>query len=182
MKLNTPKVTRTKVLLWNSLCELIFLEKKEFDAITINDICTHAIVHRSTFYNHFADKFHLFQFGYHLTLTKRAQHPVEKRFFQPFSTNRLTTEPLQFPILSYKFTDSLTDVIQSLHEQDIEYSLFALIDHGYTPKLPLKITAELLSQIYMTLLEHILSKTMTIDEADHVYATFIKQGCIHPSK
>ncbi|AMA62958.1 hypothetical protein SFB93_06530 [Kurthia gibsonii] len=39
------KVTHTNLLLWNSLRDLVFLENKDFERITINDICKRAAVH-----------------------------------------------------------------------------------------------------------------------------------------
>lgn len=65
------KVTHTNLLLWNSLRDLVFLENKDFECITINDICKRAAVHRSTFYNHFQDKYDLFTFGYRYYLLQK---------------------------------------------------------------------------------------------------------------
>lgn len=49
------RFSKTNYLLERSLIEL--LQKKSFEKITIDDICDHAVVGRSTFYHHFADKY-----------------------------------------------------------------------------------------------------------------------------
>lgn len=48
------RIKRTRKYLCNALFDL--LQKNSFDKLSINDICNKAMVHRSTFYNHFTDK------------------------------------------------------------------------------------------------------------------------------
>lgn len=54
------RVKRTYILLKNALFEL--LTKKSFEEIKVNDICNLAMVHRTTFYSHFSDKYELLDF------------------------------------------------------------------------------------------------------------------------
>jgi len=54
------RIRRTHKLLSNSLISL--LKEKSFDDIRISDICDEAMVHRTTFYKHFEDKYHLLEF------------------------------------------------------------------------------------------------------------------------
>lgn len=49
---------RTTQLIMNSYIKL--LNQKPFSAITVNDICEKALVHRSTFYRYYVDKYDLF--------------------------------------------------------------------------------------------------------------------------
>lgn len=51
------RVQKTYKLLHTSLITL--LEKQSFDEITVQSICDEAMVHRTTFYAHFEDKYHL---------------------------------------------------------------------------------------------------------------------------
>ncbi|MEE4564809.1 TetR/AcrR family transcriptional regulator [Paenibacillus polymyxa] len=51
------RVKRTHKLLYNALFEL--MEKHKFENITVKQICDLAMVHRTTFYTHFQDKFDL---------------------------------------------------------------------------------------------------------------------------
>ncbi|HWQ78945.1 MAG TPA: TetR/AcrR family transcriptional regulator [Anaerovoracaceae bacterium] len=54
------RIRRTYKLLSQSLMSLLL--KKSFEEISVKDICEHAMVHRTTFYKHFEDKYHLLDF------------------------------------------------------------------------------------------------------------------------
>ncbi|MDN5809217.1 MAG: TetR/AcrR family transcriptional regulator, partial [Staphylococcus equorum] len=51
------RVIKTKRALSKSFYDL--LEKQPFSTITVNQICNEALVHRTTFYKHFYDKYDL---------------------------------------------------------------------------------------------------------------------------
>jgi AcrR family transcriptional regulator len=53
-----PRVRRTRQLLQDALVEL--LTEKSFDAISVQDIAERATLNRTTFYDHFTDKYELF--------------------------------------------------------------------------------------------------------------------------
>ncbi|MFF1994886.1 TetR/AcrR family transcriptional regulator [Bacillus mycoides] len=53
------RVYKTKKNISNTLITL--LNEKEFGRITTKDICIHALVSKSTFYSHFADKYDLLE-------------------------------------------------------------------------------------------------------------------------
>ncbi len=55
------RIRRTYKLLLDALATLI--EEKPFEKITVTDICDKAMVHRTTFYKHFEDKYHLLRYG-----------------------------------------------------------------------------------------------------------------------
>lgn len=50
-----------KKLLSNALFSLV--KKKPFEKVTVCDICDEAMVHRATFYSHFADKYALLTYS-----------------------------------------------------------------------------------------------------------------------
>lgn len=54
------RIIKTRTALSNALMEL--LNKKSFDEIKVVDICEMAQVHRTTFYKHFEDKYHLLNY------------------------------------------------------------------------------------------------------------------------
>ncbi|MGN0502168.1 MAG: TetR/AcrR family transcriptional regulator [Ruminococcus sp.] len=54
------RIQRTYKLLTNALLEL--LREKEFDEITVCELCDKAMIRRATFYKHFGDKHELFAF------------------------------------------------------------------------------------------------------------------------
>lgn len=178
MKLTQLKLTRTKVLLWNALCELMFNDKKEFDTLTINDICKKAFVHRSTFYNHFADKYHLFQFGYSFSLSKKESFSLEERIVVPFETIVKANDQLLFPVLLHSYPQSLDEIIQSIQKEELEYNLIRYVDGKYDLKLSLEITSNLLSSVYTTLSNYVISGGMTATEADHSFNLFINGGLL----
>lgn len=51
---------KTKTLLCDALIEL--LSEKDFEEIKLKEICDKAMVHKTTFYNHFSDKYDLLYF------------------------------------------------------------------------------------------------------------------------
>jgi AcrR family transcriptional regulator len=55
------RVRRTHKLLWEALMAL--LGERAFEEITVTEICDHAMVHRTTFYKHYADKYALLEQG-----------------------------------------------------------------------------------------------------------------------
>ncbi len=54
------RIRRTHKLLSGALVEL--MNQKPFEKITVRDICETAMVHRSTFYTHFNDKYELLKY------------------------------------------------------------------------------------------------------------------------
>lgn len=60
MNPNDLRVIKTKRALSESLFNL--LSEKLFSAITVNMICDKALVHRTTFYKHFYDKYDLLSY------------------------------------------------------------------------------------------------------------------------
>lgn len=74
------RTTRTYKLLKNSLLEL--LSKDSFDNIKVNDICNLAMVHRTTFYSHFADKYELLDY---------CINDIEKELLSDFSGKKFDT-------------------------------------------------------------------------------------------
>lgn len=51
------RIVRTKKLLKDALFRL--LQEKPIEDITVNEICDRAMIHRTTFYKHYEDKYHL---------------------------------------------------------------------------------------------------------------------------
>ena len=54
------RIEKTYLLLHNAFTAL--LEEKRFEEITINELCERAMIRRTTFYKHFADKYEYFSF------------------------------------------------------------------------------------------------------------------------
>ncbi len=54
------RIEKTYMLLHNAFTAL--MEEKRFEEITINELCDRAMIRRTTFYKHFADKYEYFSF------------------------------------------------------------------------------------------------------------------------
>ncbi|MEB2301994.1 TetR/AcrR family transcriptional regulator [Lysinibacillus xylanilyticus] len=70
------RVRRTHKLLWESLFDLMTQSKQTYSSITINQICDRAMVHRTTFYQHFEDKNALLAFGFIQYQEQKQPFPV----------------------------------------------------------------------------------------------------------
>src|SRR4051812_47576086 len=55
------RVRRTYKFLWDALMTL--MTEHDFESITVTDICERAMVHRTTFYKHYEDKYGLLYHG-----------------------------------------------------------------------------------------------------------------------
>src|SRR5690348_6972782 len=55
------RVRRTYKFLWEALIAL--MSERDFESITVTDICERAMVHRTTFYKHYEDKYGLLYHG-----------------------------------------------------------------------------------------------------------------------
>lgn len=160
------KHSRTKVLLWECLCNLIFRKKIEFSNLTINDICTEATVHRSTFYNHFADKYDLFSFGYHLSVEKKKKYSLEKQFRTPFKISEEIAPDLNSPLFFENLDDSLDEIIYDIQKQDTCDLFHTLANKGYFFELPDSFLIDFLLSTKKLILSHIMSGSISVDEAD----------------
>jgi AcrR family transcriptional regulator len=68
------RVKRTHKLLLDAL--YVLLQQKSFEDISVIDICEAAMVHRTTFYRHFEDKYHLLNFAF-TQLFEQFQNRIE---------------------------------------------------------------------------------------------------------
>lgn len=83
------RTKRTYLLLKNALLEL--LSKKAFEEIKVNDICNLAMIHRTTFYSHFSDKYELLEYCIS-DIEEEITHEIKKNSYsdiQEFYTNMI---------------------------------------------------------------------------------------------
>lgn len=69
------RIIKTKKLLYETLENL--MKSQAFEEIKVSDICTHAMINRSTFYAHYADKYELLA-AYINDLKNSLAHELEK--------------------------------------------------------------------------------------------------------
>ncbi|MDM5246183.1 TetR/AcrR family transcriptional regulator [Lysinibacillus sp. G4S2] len=78
------RIRRTHKLLSEALFELMTQSKQKYSSITINQICDRAMVHRTTFYQHFEDKNALLAFGFKQVQEEVSIAPLSDRLTKPF--------------------------------------------------------------------------------------------------
>lgn len=92
-KMEDLRIRRTHKLLIDALRSL--LEEKDFEDIHVKDICELAMVHRTTFYKHFEDKYQLMSFAL-------------KELYSDFQEKLLIAYPFQTPKEYYLHVLDLT--------------------------------------------------------------------------
>lgn len=118
------RIRRTHKLLFDSLISL--LKEKSFDDIRISDICDKAMVHRTTFYKHFEDKYQLLDF-----LLRQLIHDFEEKSLQytPADNQR------QY------YTNLFRMLLEHMSENKKMYSI-GLLNNGSAMKLLQKIVLQ----------------------------------------
>lgn len=140
------RVIRTRRDLRAAMNEL--LQKKSFDKININDICTLAMVNRMTFYNHYKDKYELLRdviLELRETILQKTQelrpqisvnsHPII--YFETL-TRAITDELLlrkNIIVALINNETSLTMFSEILKKSF--YNLYAMIAKQYKPRYPI---------------------------------------------
>lgn len=132
------RIRRTHKLLFDSLISL--LSEKSFEDIRISDICDKAMIHRTTFYKHFEDKYQLLD-----SLLRQLIHDFEEKSLQYTATNNQR----QY------YTNLFRLLLEHMSENRKMYSI-GLLNNGSAMKLLQKIVL----QCIKAKLEH--------DEADGV--------------
>lgn len=168
------RTTRTYKLLKNALLEL--LSKDSFDNIKVNDICNLAMVHRTTFYSHFADKYELLDY---------CINDIEKELLSDFSEKSFSTSKefytsLIMNILNYLGANKLffrnminnnysTGIITVLHNSAIT-NITDLLNKeakaGIVFNTPIKIMAEFYSGAVTSIIMWWLTTNSKISEEE----------------
>nr|WP_263314088.1 TetR/AcrR family transcriptional regulator [Mammaliicoccus sp. Marseille-Q6498] len=78
------RVIKTKKALSESLLDL--LANKAFSVVTVNEICEHSLVHRTTFYKHYMDKFDLLQYALQENTKEFFNIDIHERLEKPFQS------------------------------------------------------------------------------------------------
>lgn len=118
------RIRRTHKLLFDSLISL--LSEKSFEDIRISDICDKAMIHRTTFYKHFEDKYQLLDF-----LLRQLIHDFEEKSLQYTATNNQR----QY------YTNLFKLLLEHMRENRKMYSV-GLLNNGSAMKLLQKIVLQ----------------------------------------
>lgn len=111
------RIRRTHKLIFDALTSL--LTEKAFEDIRISDICDRAMVHRTTFYKHFEDKYQLLDFSLEKTLAGFREKSMN-------STSDINSREYYINLIRHLF--------EHMHENKKLYSI-GLLNDGSTTKL-----------------------------------------------
>lgn len=175
MNQNDLRVIRTKNLLSTSLFQL--LEKNGLSSITINMICDNALVHRTTFYKHFYDKYDLLIYlfkGYSkdyfaLDIKKRINSPLESMDYIMTSNNQSILAKQKDEA---EFHKTLADYFINVLENDIKENIHRFqIDPEVPESLIIYIYQANLDAILKWVRENKIEKTS--QELDRIFHIMI---------
>lgn len=112
-------IRKTRYMLSAALMRL--LERRSFQKISVGDLCQEAMVSRSAFYTHFADKYELLRFTLEGMLRFKdeidREMPLEKRMIlllEKVQENRRMIEHLVLADLSRELLEIVTDTLQKV--------------------------------------------------------------------
>ncbi len=161
------RVRRTYTCLLNAMLEL--LKGKNFDDITVNELCERAVVGRGTFYRHFSDKYDFFSFvlreifGYYLEKSEEefgTSDPCSyyNAFFRAYiefiEENRESFGPLTSSSMTAVMLFATSDTLS----QKLEVHLQKNINEGYSlclsPSAAARFLTGAMAQSARYLIEH----------------------------
>lgn len=165
------RIRRTYKLLTDALMSL--LEEKPFEEIHVSDICDKAMVHRTTFYKHFEDKYHLFAF---------CIKELQNDFFNKSSMAKGLENPKEFAMEIVRqalhfhasnkkrsmllMSNSFAATFQQNVSQGIQSKLEEYQKKGVTTSIPAPIIAEYFSGALMSLIRWWFENNMPIPQEE----------------
>lgn len=115
------------------------LKKKSFETIRISDITTKAMVNRATFYNHFADKYELFEVVTKEIIMENVRNQLAEttNFCQNTLTNvfvALTNYHNElYALCSYSY-DEMASINETILRKEVEQVLFESLKLKYADR------------------------------------------------
>lgn len=142
------RIKKTLAKLTQALLEL--LESKFLTKITVNEVCIHAQVHRTTFYKHFNGKCDLFEYAFQTVLTPFFDLTFKSRVQSPFKCIEATFTDQMFRVLNYQKDDPVFyDIALNLFSKIFSEELYEnKEDLPFEDSLPI----ELLSYVYASMI------------------------------
>jgi len=143
------RIRRTYKLLSEALLSL--LEERPFDKISVIDICNKAMVHRTTFYKHFEDKYQLLVFSIKGFLKDFSEKGITnetfdnpKQYYLAIFKNVLTymaANPNLFMLLAKNETDSVMPIVSQLVTEELTSKLKNNEKSGFQFLIPVQVIA-----------------------------------------
>ena len=143
------RVRRTHKLLWNALEELLSEPSQAFNSITVNQICERAMVHRTTFYKHFEDKYDLLFFGMSQFKNDYMKLSLEERVKKPFEN--MSKMPnlglIEKIVKTQKMDDILNSFIKNQVKETLQNDILEMNKRGESTAVPIEIITEFYSGV-----------------------------------
>ncbi|MBP1044497.1 TetR family transcriptional regulator [Vagococcus sp. BWB3-3] len=170
------RTQRSQSFLWQAFFDLM-IDGNPFSRITVNQICDKAMVHRSTFYKHFEDKYALLDFGLSELFADYHAIPEIKKVVAPFYwadtffENSTAQQLLETQKKDEVFFDLLKNYSISMMKQDV-LKAYEQID---SKDIPLELLAEFHVSTIFTLShwQAKSSQTISVQEMDRYFKQLI---------
>lgn len=156
------RVQKTRKALFDTLLSL--LNRKRFDAITVNELCDQALVRRATFYQHFADKYDFFS---------AFVHHISESFYHQLPLDFTTDTPQK------TYAQLFSQFLSFLEEN--EKLIYNCMDSNAFPLL-LDIIAEEINQRTLQIIRDSRSQTPATNPPAEILASFLTGGLVQIAK
>lgn len=169
------RIRRTHKLLFDAL--IFLLSEKNFGNISITDICDKAMVHRTTFYKHFEDKYHLLdslisQLVQNFEEKSTKQTPIDNQRQYYVNLFKLLLEHMQENIKMYSVgilnSGSTIKVLQKIVVERTKSKLEKDEANGLIFLIPVPILSEFYSSAMVSLASWWIENNMPLSIDDMV--------------
>lgn len=138
------RVRRTHKLLWDAF--LTLLAERDFDTITVKEICDRAMVHRTTFYKHYEDKYDLLTHGmqetFDLLLSELEQTGKDTSSYARFFEHVATHEGFYRVMLCGNGIGSFQSRLRNYVAETITTEMVRQERLGYRSAVPVAVLAQ----------------------------------------
>ena len=180
------RIRRTYKLLSESLLDL--LSENKFEDISVTDICEKAMIHRTTFYKHFEDKYQLLKFcvkEFQINFSKENNFDYKFNNLTDYYINTMKnilefiTSPKnksQFVALLKNNRNSIQTIFHETIVEDVILKLEDVKKTGYEFSVPIPMIAEFYAGAIISVIRWWFESDMTISVEDLIrYSTFLSQ-------
>ncbi|MBP8315892.1 TetR/AcrR family transcriptional regulator C-terminal domain-containing protein, partial [Clostridium neonatale] len=180
------RIRRTYKLLSESLLDL--LSENKFEDISVTDICEKAMIHRTTFYKHFEDKYQLLKFcvkEFQINFSKENNFDYKFNNLTDYYINTMKnilefiTSPKnksQFVALLKNNRNSIQTIFHETIVEDVILKLEDVKKNGNEFSVPIPMIAEFYAGAIISVIRWWFESDMTISVEDLIrYSTFLSQ-------
>lgn len=153
------RIIRTYKLLTEAFLQL--MSEKHFEDITINELCERAMIRRTTFYKHFADKYEFFGFFVRRLQTDfDAIHPALTDYSDPYSFYiSITRDVLNFfkhheQFVSMVLSSNLLSTLLNILSEQIVSDITAKIKIGMKKGIAVSASPEIVASFFTGAIIH----------------------------